>query len=88
MTEFLKSWADQIAARDSEQEFISALRSTVKETWAKACEHDKIEQATAKFAIFSAGNQFEKLYNAAMCEYLAACRQYQAGERITRGRSI
>jgi hypothetical protein len=47
----------------TQQEIIASL-------WKKACEFDKIP-VDSKFVVFSDGNRAARLYNAAVCQFMA-----------------
>jgi hypothetical protein len=71
--------------------YIAGLKFAVGAAWKKACEHDGIDPKTS-FAVFSERNPFNRFYQAAMSEYLSACREYAAGGyvglRIVHGRAV
>ena len=60
------------------QKYLAGLRTTIGQLWAKACEADGLP-ADSSFVIFSEGNRFAPFYDQAMTQYLAACREYEAG---------
>ncbi len=60
------------------QEYIEAGVNTVRQLWAKCCEHDGIEPS-AKFVVWSDDNPYVKFYNQAYRQLQEARQQYADG---------